>query len=74
MAEEERRPTDEGATDFMDVKQVAAYLGVEEQVVSELVEQGKMPVIRFGERWRFCRAGLIAWGVEAGFGNLQRRM
>ena len=74
MGEQERKPSDEGATDFMDLRQVAGYLGVGEQVVRDLVEQGKMPVIRFGEQWRFCRMGLIAWGVEAGFGNLERRM
>lgn len=71
---EKRKPTDEGASDFMDLEGAAKYLGVEEQVAIELVEQGKMPVIRFGDDWRFCKAGLIAWGVEVGFGNLQQRM
>jgi excisionase family DNA binding protein len=64
------KPSDEGATDFMDLEQVARYLGIEESVVLQQVEQGKMPAIRFGETWRFSRAGLMAWAVEAGFRNL----
>lgn len=46
---ENRKPTDGGASDFMDLEGAAKYLGLDERVVSELIEQGKMPVIRFGD-------------------------
>ena len=74
MAKEELKPSDEGATDFMSAEQVAAYLGVDKSAVLDLVGQGKMPAIDFGGEWRFCRMGLMAWGVEAGFANLTQRI
>lgn len=71
MAVEGMKPSDEGATDFMDLEQVSRYLGLDESLVLQQVEQGKMPAIKLGETWRFSRAGLMAWAVEAGFRNLR---
>jgi excisionase family DNA binding protein len=74
MAGDELKPSDEGATDYMDAEQVAGYLGLELETVLELAGQGKIPVLRFGEELRFSRAGLMAWAVEAGFASLKQKM
>lgn len=74
MAGDELKPSDEGATDFMDPEQVAKYLGLELSEVLELARQGKIPVLKFGEELRFSRAGLMAWAVEAGFASLKQKM
>ncbi len=71
---EELKPTDEGATDFMNDVQLAKYLGIELEKVGELAAQGKIPVLRFGDEMRFSRAGLMAWAVEAGFASLKQSM
>ena len=72
MADEALKPSDEGATDIMDAQQLSMYLGVELEIVMELVDQGKIPVLRFGDAIRFSRAGLMAWAVEAGFASLKQ--
>ena len=74
MAQEALKPADDKATDFMDAEQVATYLGIDRGTILDLIGQGKMPAIDFGGQWRFCRMGLMAWGVEAGFANLTQRI
>jgi excisionase family DNA binding protein len=74
MSDDGLKPSDEGATDYMDTGQVAKYLGLEPEQVVELARQGKIPVLRFGDTLRFSRAGLMAWAVEAGFASLKQKM
>src|ERR1700749_744318 len=56
----------------MDAAQAAQLLLVEEALVLELAEAGKLPGRKLGSAWRFSRAALVDWlsapprGDEAG--------
>jgi excisionase family DNA binding protein len=41
-------------------KQAAALLGVNPHHIPRLIERG-LPAHRLGNRWKFCRAELLAW-------------
>ena len=47
--------------EVMNVEQAAQYLQIEETVVLELAEAGKLPGRKLGSVWRFSRAALVAW-------------
>jgi excisionase family DNA binding protein len=47
--------------EVMNAAQAADLLQVEEAVVLELAEAGKLPGRKLGAAWRFSRAALVAW-------------
>jgi excisionase family DNA binding protein len=61
------QPYDAPAPEVMNAEQVGQFLQIEEAVVLELAEAGKLPGRKLGEDWRFSRAALVAWlaGPEA---------
>jgi excisionase family DNA binding protein len=49
------------APEVMNASQAADFLQVEEAVVLELAEAGKLPGRKLGAAWRFSRAALVEW-------------
>lgn len=47
--------------EVMNAGQAAEFLQIEEKVVIEMAEAGKLPGRRLGAVWRFSRAALVAW-------------
>jgi excisionase family DNA binding protein len=47
--------------EVMNALQAAQFLQIDEAVVIEMAEAGKLPGRRLGEVWRFSRAALVAW-------------
>ena len=47
--------------EVMNVEQAAQFLQIDEAVVVEMAEAGKLPGRRLGAAWRFSRAALVAW-------------
>jgi len=47
--------------EVMTADQAARLLQVEEKLVIELAEAGKLPGRKLGAVWRFSRAALVAW-------------
>jgi excisionase family DNA binding protein len=47
--------------EVMNAEQAAQFLQIEEAMVVELAESGKLPGRKLGAAWRFSRAGLVAW-------------
>jgi excisionase family DNA binding protein len=47
--------------EVMNAEQAAQFLQIDEAVVVELAEAGKLPGRRLGAAWRFSRAALVAW-------------
>jgi excisionase family DNA binding protein len=47
--------------EVMNVEQAAEFLQVDEGVVIELAEAGKLPGRKLGAAWRFSREALVAW-------------
>jgi excisionase family DNA binding protein len=47
--------------EVMSAEQAGQFLQVEEAVVIELAESGKLPGRKLGPDWRFSRAALVAW-------------
>ena len=47
--------------EVMNARQAAELLQVDEKVVLELAESGKLPGRKLGNVWRFSRAAVIAW-------------
>jgi len=52
-----REPTDR----LMTVRQLAAYLNLNERTVLKLVSEGEIPGVKIGNQWRFRKAMLDAW-------------
>ncbi len=46
---------------LMTVRELAAYLKVNERTVLKLATQGPLPAIRVGNQWRFRKAMIDAW-------------
>lgn len=46
---------------LMTVKQVAAYLSVNERTVLKLVQDGALPGVKVGNQWRFRKAMIDTW-------------
>ncbi len=63
-----------GATDdkLMTVRQVAAYLNVNERTILKLVGEGALPGVRIGNLWRFRKAMLDAWLDDQALGVIPR--
>ena len=47
--------------EVMNVEQAAQFLQIEEAMVIELAEAGKLPGRKLGDAWRFSRAALVTW-------------
>jgi len=47
--------------EVMTAGQAGEYLQIDEAVVLELAEAGKLPGRKLGNAWRFSRAALVAW-------------
>jgi len=47
--------------EVMNAEQAARFLQVDEEVVIELAEVGKLPGRKLGAAWRFSREALVAW-------------
>jgi excisionase family DNA binding protein len=45
----------------MNAVQAAQFLQIEESVVIEMAEAGRLPARRLGDVWRFSRAALVDW-------------
>ncbi len=56
--------TPEGG-EWMNVKELASYLELEEKVIAELVSSGKIPVVREGDNLKFERVQIDNWAVSA---------
>lgn len=46
---------------LMTVKQLAAYLSVNERTVLKLVQEGALPGVKVGNQWRFRKAMIDTW-------------
>ena len=51
------------AGDWMNSKELAGYLELEEGVIYELVKNGKIPVVREGDNLKFARAEIDKWAA-----------
>jgi excisionase family DNA binding protein len=47
--------------EVMNAEQAAQFLQIDEAVVIEMAESGKLPGRKLGAAWRFSRAALVAW-------------
>src|SRR5689334_14795188 len=47
--------------EVMNAEQAGQFLQIEEKVVIELAEAGKLPGRKLGTAWRFSRAALVTW-------------
>lgn len=47
--------------EVMNAKQAAQFLQIEDAVVIEMAESGKLPGRKLGAGWRFSRAALVTW-------------
>ena len=47
--------------EVMNAEQAGQFLQIDERVVIELAEAGKLPGRKLGTAWRFSRAALVAW-------------
>src|SRR5260370_22371128 len=57
VTEKSREPADR----LMTVRQLAAYLNLNERTVLKLVSEGELPGVKIGNQWRFRKAMLDAW-------------
>jgi len=57
----------------MTVRQVAAYLNVNERTVLKLVADGALPGVKIGNQWRFRKAMLDTWLDDQMLGVIPRR-
>jgi excisionase family DNA binding protein len=57
---------------LMTVKQLAAYLNVNERTVLKLVADGTVPGVKVGSQWRFRKAMIDAWLDDQMLGVLPR--
>lgn len=46
---------------LMDIRQVAAYLQINEATAYSWAQKGKLPGIKIGRIWRFRREDIEAW-------------
>jgi excisionase family DNA binding protein len=47
--------------EVLNAEQAGQFLQIEESMVIELAEAGKLPGRKIGKVWRFSRAALVAW-------------
>ena len=58
------------APNFMNVRQVAEYLHINEKKVSSLVSEGKLPASKLTGKWLFPRQLVDQWVLESTHGGL----
>jgi excisionase family DNA binding protein len=46
---------------WMKVKQIAEYLQISEDLIYKWAQQGKIPVSKIGNQWRFNREEVDEW-------------
>ncbi|MBF0485005.1 MAG: polymer-forming cytoskeletal protein [Candidatus Omnitrophica bacterium] len=51
-------------SEWMNIKELASYLELDEAVIGELVNTGKIPVVREGETLKFERSQIDHWAVS----------
>jgi excisionase family DNA binding protein len=51
-------------TQWMTVKDLAAYLQLSPDLIYHLAQRGKIPVSRIGNRWRFNKEKIDRWMDE----------
>lgn len=49
---------------LMTVEEVAGYLRVGKKTIYRLLKQGKIPVVRVGQQWRFNKASIDNWLLQ----------
>jgi excisionase family DNA binding protein len=54
-------PADTSQPEVLTAAQTAELLQVDEGLVLELAEAGKLPGRKLGDDWRFARSAIIAW-------------
>lgn len=59
------------ASEVMDIRQAATYLGVSVDTMYRYASTGNVPSFRMGNRWRFKRELVDAWMVEQSFNNVE---
>jgi excisionase family DNA binding protein len=47
--------------EIMNAEQAGQFLQIDEAIVVEMAESGKLPGRKLGTAWRFSRAALVAW-------------
>jgi excisionase family DNA binding protein len=47
--------------EVLNAEQAGQFLQIDEAMVTELAEAGKLPGRKLGKAWRFSRAALVAW-------------
>ena len=47
--------------EVLNAEQAGQFLQIDEAIVIELAESGKLPGRKLGAVWRFARAALVAW-------------
>ncbi len=52
------------ASEWMNIRELATYLELDEAVLLELVKNGKIPVVREGEEMKFERSQIDHWAVS----------
>jgi excisionase family DNA binding protein len=57
---------------LMTVRELAAYLKVNERTVLKLATQGPLPAVRVGNQWRFRKATIDAWLDDQALGISRR--
>lgn len=50
---------------WVDIKEIASYLGFKEGTIRGWVKEGKIPCERIGKEWRFKISIIDAW-IESG--------
>jgi excisionase family DNA binding protein len=53
------------AGDWMTIKELASYLELDESVINELVNSGKIPFVREGDALKFERVQIDNWAISA---------
>src|SRR5438128_1431440 len=57
---------------LMTVKELAAYLNLNERTVLKLAAEGPLPAVKVGNQWRFRKAMIAAWLDEQMLGISRR--
>jgi hypothetical protein len=60
-SESRGEPGEDLPTEVLNAEQAGRLLQIDEAVVIELAEAGKLPGRKLGAAWRFSRAALVAW-------------
>ncbi len=47
------------ADEVLNIKEVSQYLKIPVSTVYKLVQDGKMPAVKFGKHWRFLKKDLV---------------